>query len=1049
MVLHIDLEFISAIICKSNGSYIRIENGNEELLWLYFFNDPYQNRITYGKENRNHFHKLEDNYYGNFINQVVDNNAKFTRNGIQRPLIELLEISGLLNLFINRYNELTPDASDQPIPTLITFSASLKEESKQKLVEYLTSRNFFIESGTIPLPELVSYYFWKEDRITANKGKVILFLEATNSTLHIMKLSFIEGYFFKDHKTTETYSGRGYDPRKKAIINFVVNDANKSTGLLQKNEIEKECERFESSADEWLKRLDAAGKNVPVNIKDIRLTPAMSIWRDVLVRKNHIEQDTGYYLNELTNIYSSFEDKEVKDKSTICAVILLGECFNNTLIKDRFTSLLKEKLLIIPVNRLNEILTVFPEIDFKKYSDDEVRLEILRKDEEETRIMEDDLRKKEEEERKKQEEKEEQLRNIKIAGELYDKAKLLYKDGKLSEAISKVEKAKSLHPTNSEISSFFEVLMKEKTKVEQFNGYLKDAEENLAEGELNKALSKFKLAQKIYDNERIRESIDTIYSKIEDLRVKKEAESIKIKIHEHLIQVDSFVSQKKFQEALNILHNASTLDGNDPDILRKRAEIDVLIELQTTRFNHILGEAKSYLNEGQFDEAEKSFREALKIKPGDEHCLKQLAGIAEERKNLDDKIIAFKYAKEKASESFARGDWDEAERFFREALRIKPGEQICLAQLKNIEEARKKLENKKIEEQRLLADRQREYNSLTEQASDHFARGEFDEAERIFKKALIIKPDDQACIAQLKTIAEVRKREEEKRIAEQNLQTMKEQEYQTDIEQATEHFTSGEWDYAEKLYRKALIIKPEDKFCLAQLRNITFERKRIEDKNIADEQRRLEEKKIEAERKRLEEKRLEDERKSTLKSRKEKKDKKPVEPHGTGAPKEGILSTKVVIALAVFSFIVIIAIGYSFLSKGAKENPQIAEPASPAQQLPGKPEAIKGLTTVVPGQRSVTYTVPVIANATAYLWSLPAGSTGSGNTNSIIVNFYANAVSGDISVRGKNSAGEGPSSSLAICVRQAGKEQPNTPPPTPTGVLPGKPEAINGAATVT
>ena len=278
---------------------------------------------------------------------------------------------------------------------------------------------------------------------------------------------------------------------------------------------------------------------------------------------------------------------------------------------------------------------------------------------------------------------------------------------------------------------------------------------------------------------------------------------------------------------------------------------------------------------------------------------------------------------------------------------------------------------------------------------------------------------------------------------------MKEQEYQTDIEQATEHFTSGEWDYAEKLYRKALIIKPEDKFCLAQLRNITFERKRIEDKNIADEQRRLEEKKIEAERKRLEEKRLEDERKSTLKSRKEKKDKKPVEPHGTGAPKEGILSTKVVIALAVFSFIVIIAIGYSFLSKGAKENPQIAEPASPAQQLPGKPEAIKGLTTVVPGQRSVTYTVPVIANATAYLWSLPAGSTGSGNTNSIIVNFYANAVSGDISVRGKNSAGEGPSSSLAICVRQAGKEQPNTPPPTPTGVLPGKPEAINGAATVT
>jgi len=69
--------------------------------------------------------------------------------------------------------------------------------------------------------------------------------------------------------------------------------------------------------------------------------------------------------------------------------------------------------------------------------------------------------------------------------------------------------------------------------------------------------------------------------------------------------------------------------------------------------------------------------------------------------------------------------------------------------------------------------------------------------------------------------------------------------------------------------------------------------------------------------------------------------------------------------------------------------------------LPASAGTISGLTTVCQGQNSVTYTVPVITNATSYVWTLPSGATGTSSTNSITVNYGTSAVSGNITVERK------------------------------------------------
>ncbi len=84
--------------------------------------------------------------------------------------------------------------------------------------------------------------------------------------------------------------------------------------------------------------------------------------------------------------------------------------------------------------------------------------------------------------------------------------------------------------------------------------------------------------------------------------------------------------------------------------------------------------------------------------------------------------------------------------------------------------------------------------------------------------------------------------------------------------------------------------------------------------------------------------------------------------------------------------------------------------------LPNIAGTITGLTSVCQGQNSVIYKVPLITEATSYIWNLPNGALGTSTTDSIIVNYSNSAVSGIITVKGHNLCGDGLSSNINITV---------------------------------
>ncbi len=106
--------------------------------------------------------------------------------------------------------------------------------------------------------------------------------------------------------------------------------------------------------------------------------------------------------------------------------------------------------------------------------------------------------------------------------------------------------------------------------------------------------------------------------------------------------------------------------------------------------------------------------------------------------------------------------------------------------------------------------------------------------------------------------------------------------------------------------------------------------------------------------------------------------------------------------------------------------------------IPGAAGPITGQVNVCQGQTNVNYTIPAIPGVTSYVWNLPSGASGTSSTNSITVNYGTSAVSGNLSVKGTNSCGDGAISALAIIV--------NSIPATPTITING--DVLHSSATI-
>jgi tetratricopeptide (TPR) repeat protein len=683
VALHMDVEFVAGIVCADNGtSYPVTTKSKEKLLWLYFHNNPHQNAVSFGNANKVHFNNSEVNYYGKLFEQIEREIETFTLRGIEHPVIDLLKESGLLETIRNTYQQKTLDATDK-IPALLTFSSSIGDNAKQKTVDYLKKHGFRIVSYTIPIAELTCYHALNRKSLKIANGSTAVFMEASNSVLHLIKLSLADNYFLKDGRTS-SYKGKGLDPRKRALAKFVVNEINKTTGVLSsEDEKEEEIERIESFADEWLKRLDAKSSNTPLNIHSVSFAKTPNMKRQIFVLKNDLDSDTGQYTQDLKDIYEAFVDENVR--GNVAVVFLLGNCFRSDRVKKGFEQMIGPDRLHFYTNEdIHDVLSMYPKVDINRYASEESRIRERAKAEEqkqaEQRAAEAAARKREADEQQRLVEAQKAEQNRKEAQRLFDRAVELYKEGKWGDAKVHAENALSLDENNKEYKRFYFDLKEEierlNAKNELYKSYLNNANKYLENKEPGKALEEYEAARSVFDNAEIIKKIIEVKRQIDHIKRQEE------NLSRLLSEVQLLIDQNDFSQAKKKINEILLIDKDNSKAQSQLSKIEQIIRQQEkqrqeaenrTKFEKTCNVADKHFQSGKWEESKQQYEEALKLYPNDKAVQGKIRQCSDKIKEIEN---AYKELLSKATKAESSKKWSEALELLNKAQQMRPDSEV-------------------------------------------------------------------------------------------------------------------------------------------------------------------------------------------------------------------------------------------------------------------------------------------------------------------------------------------------------------------------------------
>ena len=192
-----------------------------------------------------------------------------------------------------------------------------------------------------------------------------------------------------------------------------------------------------------------------------------------------------------------------------------------------------------------------------------------------------------------------------------------------------IKEALELDPTNMEILNTEKIQLEVKRK--QYNLYLDRAKNNQASGKLVEALSDLELAKSIFDSKEISKSIEEIQSKIGESNKLNETNRINELIHKFLEKSSKLVEEKLYQEALEELEKALGIDSGNMEVLYRKIEIQTLFELHENAFKFYKRKAEESLMVKKWDEAISLYKQALDIKINDPDCLKRFQNVIVER----------------------------------------------------------------------------------------------------------------------------------------------------------------------------------------------------------------------------------------------------------------------------------------------------------------------------------------------------------------------------------------------------------------------------------
>jgi len=256
---------------------------------------------------------------------------------------------------------------------------------------------------------------------------------------------------------------------------------------------------------------------------------------------------------------------------------------------------------------------------------------------------------------------------------------------------------------------------------------------------------------------------------------------------------DAYYAEQKYNEALADYKQAISIKPSEKYPQDKSAEINkILAKLKSDSDNYLLAVSKGdkALEAINYPLALTSFQEALAIKPAEQYPQDKIAEInaaIAARKLTDEK---YNTAIKNADQFFTAKEYDQATSAYTEAVELKKNEKYPQEQLAKI--------NKILGEERSANEN---YTRAITEGDTYFSEQKLNEAIASYKKATGIKPSETYPKSQIEKINTL--------IAEQK---KLDADYNAAIASADKLFAATNYDDAIADYRKALALKPSEKY---------------------------------------------------------------------------------------------------------------------------------------------------------------------------------------------------------------------------------------------
>ncbi|HBL75214.1 MAG: hypothetical protein A2W90_06055 [Bacteroidetes bacterium GWF2_42_66] len=274
-------------------------------------------------------------------------------------------------------------------------------------------------------------------------------------------------------------------------------------------------------------------------------------------------------------------------------------------------------------------------------------------------------------------------------------------------------------------------------------------------------------------------------------------------------EADGFFDQTKYQEALAKYKEAGKFFPDRPypqDRIREIQNLLDALKLAEQKkqdlnklYKEAIDRADAKFQDKLYDDALAAYRQAMQYKPDDNYAqrkISEIGQIVEQR----DKATKFAGTLARAENLFSSKDYAQAREVFREASVILPEDPRPNARIEEI--------NRILQQVAQQTASKQNYQKALQDGDRLFGQQKFTDAIAQYRTALEIKTNDPAALEKIRN-------------AESAIQQLQNQQnYDAAIVGADKAFRGKDYQLAETEYRKALSVKPEEKYPKEQLDRI-------------------------------------------------------------------------------------------------------------------------------------------------------------------------------------------------------------------------------------